>query len=42
MKRLDFKLFDSARNTRNLYINRLGTDSLVKNRRVPTPIHILD
>ena len=32
----------SARNSRNHYIKRLSTGSLVSNRRVPKLVHILD
>ena len=42
MKYLAFKLYSSAKLNRNRYIERLGTDSLVDNRRVLKPAHILD
>ena len=42
MKHLTFKLYAFARNSKIRYIKRLGTVSLVENRRVPKPVHILD
>ena len=42
MKHLALKLYVFARSSRNKYISRLGTYTLVDNRRVPKPVHILD
>jgi hypothetical protein len=42
MKHLALKLYASAKLSTNRYIKGLGTDSLVDNRRVPKPVHILD
>ena len=42
MKYLALTLYYSARSSRNKYIKRLGTDTLVDNRRVPKPVHIID
>jgi hypothetical protein len=42
IKHSDSKLQASARFSRNHYIKRLGADSLVDNRRIPKPVHIID
>ena len=42
MKHLALKLYACARSSRNRYIKKLGTDSLVDNRMVSKPLHILD
>jgi hypothetical protein len=39
MEYLALKLYASARNSGNRYIKRLGTDSLINNRRVPKLVH---
>ena len=42
MKHLALKLYASTKPSRNRYVKRLGTDSLVVNQRIPKPVHIFD
>jgi hypothetical protein len=42
VKHLTLKLYVSAKRSRNQYISRLVINTLVDNRKVPKPVHILD